>query len=252
VHLAERQFAIKPEGGKKFTAGPLITRNGPILLLAMCIHRHFNVKCQHVFPSRFALNFTAQDVGKRQFLSSTIECGFAFDETTRRYSLDLKGESFHLTPLNDPAMQMELLPSELTPPRLVGWLDRKLRSPSINQTMLAPWLLAAVESLLRRPGMTMEVLDRGKFILLRKLAAELEDARVEEAKKGYRDLLFGAVTRVVSDDAFAFDYAGKEYPVRDYYQGSYRFGKHYFPKVGELKAPVRSSTAPWSWTVCRR
>ena len=159
---------------------------------------------------------------------------FRFDETTRTYTLDLEGETFRLTALADSDAQLPWLASELTPQRLVEWLDPKLRDASMNQTVLASWLLRAVETLLERPGFSIEVLDRGRFILLRKLESLLAVARAEEAAKGYQTLLFGENARGVTDDTFAFAY-GSAYPATQCYRGAYRFRKHYYGCVGELK-----------------
>jgi type III restriction enzyme len=159
---------------------------------------------------------------------------FSYDETTRKYSLDIEGNNLVLTPMTNPALQLELMPTEVTPMMLVRWLDPKLRDIKMNQTMLAPWLLAAVNKVLERPGISMEVLDRGKFILLKKLGELIAAARVAEAKKGYQTLLFDPGAQIVTSEEFSFRFP-KEYPANSFCPGSYRFQKHYYPRPGEMK-----------------
>ncbi len=148
--------------------------------------------------------------------------------------MDLEGRDFVLTPLLDPSAQLESMPTEMTPVRLAEWLDRKLRDITMNQTMLSPWLLSAVHNVLERPRITMEMLDRGRFLLLRQLGESIKDARVKEAKKGYQELLFGPEAQVVTVEEFSFRYP-KEYSANSFCRGMYRFTKHYYPRPGEMK-----------------
>ena len=159
---------------------------------------------------------------------------FSYDETTRKYSLDIEGNNLVLTPLVNPALQLELMPTEVTPMMLVRWLDPKLRDLKMNQKMLTAWLLAAVTRVLERPGMSMEVLDRGKFILLKKLGELIDLARAAEAKKGYQTLLFGRDAQVITSEEFSFRFP-TEYPANSFCRGTYRFLKHYYPRPGEIK-----------------
>ncbi len=159
---------------------------------------------------------------------------FAFDEATRAYTLDLEGQSFTLTPLG--SAQMELPGSELDAVGLVRWLDGRLHDPAITQGELRAWLLRAVEDALRKPGLSLAVLDRGRYVLARKLREEMDKARAAAAAKGYQELLFGSRTRVVADgtDEFAFRYP-PEYTPKSWCRTGYRFGKHYYrPGPGEM------------------
>lgn len=159
---------------------------------------------------------------------------FSYDETTRKYSLDIEGNNLVLTPMMNPALQLELMPTEVTPMMLVRWLDPKLRDIKMNQTMLAPWLLAAVNKVLERPGMSMEVLDRGKFILLKKLGELIAAARAAEARKGYQTMLFGPGAQIVTSEEFSFRFP-KDYPASSFCPRTYGFQKHYYPRPGEMK-----------------
>ncbi len=157
-----------------------------------------------------------------------------FDETARSYTLDLEGQSFTLTPLLDRSVQLELLPSELTPERLAAWLDPKLRDPSMNQTTLAAWVLRAIVDALKKPGFSIEVLDRGRFVLLRLLREQIGRARNEEARRGYQQLLFGPGARVITSEEFGFLY-GVEYPAAWFCPPISKFSKHYYEHVGEMR-----------------
>ena len=165
---------------------------------------------------------------------------FAFDESKRSYSLDLEGQMFTLMPLPDASFdasaQRELLPNEVTAERLVAWLDPRLRDPSMNQTMLAAWILRAVEETLAMPGFSVEVLDRGRFVLLRKLREEIARARAKEAARAYQELLFGTTMRVVTSEQFGFHYSPdpSSYTASSWCEGR-RFEKHYYARVGEMK-----------------
>ena len=158
---------------------------------------------------------------------------FEFDERTRSYTLDLEGQLFTVTPLLEPGSQMELLPSEVSREGLVAWLSPRLRDISITQTVLAAWILRAVADALDKPEFSLEVLDRGRYVLLRKLREEMAAARSLEMARGYQNLLFGTTMRVVTSEEFSLRYADR-YEPRNWCE-SYRFRKHYYARVGEMK-----------------
>ncbi len=155
--------------------------------------------------------------------------GFRFDETTRRYELDYEGRHVVTRPLGNE--QMEFLPVAETLPELVGWLDRRLRRTEVTQTALTAWIRTALVRALDA-GNLLDVLFRGKFLLLRKFAESFASAQMAWSGAGYQLLLDRAATE--TDDEFAFRFP-REYRPNSLMSGGYRFDKHFYPRPGEMK-----------------
>ena len=155
--------------------------------------------------------------------------GFRFDETTRRYELDYEGRHVVARPLGNE--QMEFLPVAETLPGLVGWLDRRLRRTEVTQTALTAWIRSALVHAVEA-GNSLDLLFRGKFLLLRKFAESFAVAQVTWSGLGYQLLLDKAGTEI--DDEFAFRFS-REYRPNSWMPGGYRFDKHFYPRPGEMK-----------------
>ena len=161
----------------------------------------------------------------------------ALDAQSQRYTLDLHGERFELKILGGSDARLGLVAGETDKLKLVGWLDGSLRENRIGKAERVPWLLQAIDEVLRRPGFSLPELDRSRWILLRLLREEMERARLEATSRGYNELLFrsgtNVVTEVVEDQMWAFPAAYT--PVSR--SKGYGFAKHYYPGgPGEMKS----------------
>lgn len=136
-----------------------------------------------------------------------------------------------------PEVQQQLLRlvdrRDWTPPKLALWLDRNIPHPDVVSRESTSFILAAVEELIATRGVDVNVLAREKYRLRDALSRKIEAHRQTARAQGYQSLLLGAV--VDEDPAFAFSY-GPQYPASYLYSGTYRFHKHYYPVVGELKS----------------
>lgn len=121
---------------------------------------------------------------------------------------------------------------------LIGWLDHEIREPSIKQPVLREWLRRAVTSLLEDRGFSLSQLLKGQFILRRKLGEQLLLVKKQAYDAGFQQALFSADADLVTSDgpgcAFTYPQNMALYPATSYYQGSYRFKKHYYPFPGAL------------------
>jgi len=122
---------------------------------------------------------------------------------------------------------------------LVGWLDHEIREPSVRQPVLREWLHRAVRGLLDDRGFSLAQLLKGQFILRRKLAEQLQLAKERAYRDGFQQALFQDGLEIVTgggpDHAFTYPADMTRYPAHSYYQGTYRFKKHYYPVPADLK-----------------
>ena len=118
---------------------------------------------------------------------------------------------------------------------LVNWLDRQKTHLDIPQTQSAPYISRMVTRLIEVRGLTLEQLARQKFRLSNAIWRKIDELRKGEATLGYTTLLFGpGPGKIEVSSKFCFEFDKDRYSPNSYYEGSYRFNKHYFPRIGEM------------------
>lgn len=163
---------------------------------------------------------------------------FRFNEESMTFEVDLDGEKVNYHKIKDDvATYLPGFAQDRTVTDLVGWLDQEVRDHTIKQPVLREWLRKSVDGLLDR-GFSLEQLLKGQFILRRKLSEQLGAAKAAAYKQGFQQALFEGGLEVVTsnspDHAFTYPADMTTYPARYYYQGPYRFKKHYYPVPGDL------------------
>lgn len=120
---------------------------------------------------------------------------------------------------------------------LVSWLDRQTRHVDITRSQSAPFIDRAIGNLIENRALSVEQLARNKFRLAKSLAAKIDQHRSAEYRKSYERLLFGTASdKIDVSRKFCFELEEGRYAPNWYYQETYRFSRHYFPRVGELKS----------------
>lgn len=120
--------------------------------------------------------------------------------------------------------------------RLADWLDRTILHLDILRRESLPYLQRLVKHLIKDREMTIEVLIRNKYALKDAAAAKIDSHRQNVHLGAYHNLLLPecATPIVVSPDhCFSFD--PHRYPYNTHYTGPYRFQKHYYKHISDLK-----------------
>lgn len=122
-------------------------------------------------------------------------------------------------------------------PGLVNWLDRQIPHPDITRTESTLFIDRAVSGLLESRGLTVEQLAQQKFRLRTALAEKIDEHRRAESARAFQSILFSdhAADIEVSPE-ICFDFEGDRYAANSYYEGGYRFSRHLFPLIGDLKS----------------
>ncbi|HGM5957991.1 TPA: DEAD/DEAH box helicase [Stenotrophomonas maltophilia] len=172
-------------------------------------------------------------------LASPPDLGsFRFNEESKTFEVDLDGKevSYHLIK-DDVATYLPGFAQDRTVTDLVGWLDHEVRDHTVKQPVLREWLRKSVDGLLNR-GLSLEQLLKGQFVLRRKLVEQLAASKANAYKRGFQQALFGGGMDVVTSDdpghSYTYPADMTAYPARYYYQGPYRFKKHYYPVPGDM------------------
>lgn len=163
---------------------------------------------------------------------------FDYDETAHTFRFDLDGEQMRYE-LADAQVQFSLLATatDWNDLELVRWLDRQCRRPDVRQSDMLEFCRRCVASLLTRSAVTLPTLCRAKYALAAALKAKLSRLREQGLKDGYQLLLFAPLAKVETSftDALAFPASGYAENIPAY-SGVYRFKKHFYPLVRDLKS----------------
>lgn len=133
--------------------------------------------------------------------------------------------------------QMMLLSVETgwTVPALANWLDRQIPHPDIPLAYSSLFIHQVLTALMETRGVSVEQLARHKFPLRDAIEAKIAEHRKAQARLAYQELLFGAgANRIVVSAELAHVFDLENYAPNRYYEGPYRWQRHFFPTVGEL------------------
>ncbi len=120
---------------------------------------------------------------------------------------------------------------------LTNWFDRQTPHPDITRTEATLFIHRALSRLMETRQLTVEQLAQRKYRLRDVLAAKIETHRSQQSKREYERLLFGdSHDEITVDPSLCFHFEEGRYAANWTYDGPYRFQKHLFPQVGELKS----------------
>ena len=162
---------------------------------------------------------------------------FSLKQRDTTFEVDIEGQTVTYHVAEEKAVyNLDLVDTEITENDLVRWLDRQLRSPYLNQAILNRFLTASISHLVREKGYTLTALIRSKFLLVRAFRQRLTMLQNKAADKGFQQALFTDVSPLESSFRYSFEFKPGLYPARaPFYSGRYKFNKHYYPIIEDLK-----------------
>lgn len=163
---------------------------------------------------------------------------FRIQETSNSFTIDLDGKeiSYHIAKQDEVInLNEDLL--DVTDQDLIGWLDRECRQADVSQGDMIKFSALLINDLLKTPNINLTALVRNKYPLLRAVRDLIGLYRKRAQKEGYQQTLFGENAQVMLSDDFVYRFSPQHYPARPpYYSGRYKFQKHFFPIIEDLKA----------------
>ena len=162
---------------------------------------------------------------------------FRIEETSNSFSIDMgdKTISYHIAKQNEVFnLNDDLL--DVTEQDVIRWLDRDLRQDDVKQSDMLKFNTLLINDLLQKPGINLTALVRNKYPLSRAIKDLISLYRKRAQKEGYQQTLFDSESKITLNDAFVYSFSPQNYPARPpYYSGRYKFQKHYFPIIEDLK-----------------
>lgn len=114
------------------------------------------------------------------------------------------------------------------------WLEREIRIQYLTQETLIEFIERNLTDLVNR-GISLEKLARFKYALAQSLKKKLDDLRQQALEQSYQRFLFDPENKPLCEYTFKFSKDRTEYEYDFAYNGPYRFEKHYYGVVGNLK-----------------
>lgn len=161
--------------------------------------------------------------------------GFRREESVRPYLIDIERGKLRVE--EDRAqyrLDLDEGDAGVSRETLIRALDHHLRRDAILQPDMIAWLGRLLDGL--------EAADFDLAYLLRHLntladatAARLDALLGAQRRQAFQQSLIAPAAAPRLDAHFAFRFDPQAYPARWFYEGKYRFRKHYYPRPGELK-----------------
>lgn len=159
---------------------------------------------------------------------------FRYNEQTKTFLVDIDNQEVGWTPVAEPQVAyMQGLAGDWTEKELVDFLDRRVRQPDITQPELVEWIRRGVAQLFQR-GFDLAQVVRGKYVIARKLDAQIVQARKQASERNYQTTLFANDAPVEASFEHAFKFDPNAYPMRYPCEAKVKWQKHYYAIPGDL------------------
>ncbi len=180
--------------------------------------------------------------------------GFTVRESGAAFEIDVDGDKVVYGVADSGQLRLNYVSAHASEHDLVRWLDRECRQIDFGQAVLLKWLLAVLHHLTADRGLSLTALVRGKYLLAEAVRREIDRRRQLAVLAGFQKALPGFTTAPVLADGFryAFAFRPNQYPARPpFYAGRFRFKKHYYPVIHDLREK-RADGTPAEEFVCAR
>jgi type III restriction enzyme len=162
------------------------------------------------------------------------ETEFSIGEAGKGFYIDIDGNRLKYTYAGNEPFLPHLADMDVwTSANVIYWLDRKLQQPDIPQPQMLEWLRRNIEYLTNTRKIILANLVIAKYALLNKLLEKIITARQNVKSKAFE--LFQNETHKTLDFKTGFSFTERMYDGELYYQGSYKFTKHF---LGNNKIPL--------------
>lgn len=164
--------------------------------------------------------------------------GFAVSESGITFEIDVDGDRVIYDKAESGQLPLNEVKAHADEHDLVRHLNPACRQVDVGQAVMLKWLLALVHHLIADRGFSLTALVRGKYLLAEAVRREIERRRQLAVKGGFQKALPGFLAAPVLADSFryAFIFHPNQHPAKPpFYSGRFRFKKHYYPVIHDLR-----------------
>lgn len=163
---------------------------------------------------------------------------FAIKQTDTTFEVDIEGKqvSFRVAEERE-TYNLNNVEAGFTEQDLIRWLDRQVRQPDVSPAEMLQFLSKLLGHLTSGRGISLTALERSKFILARAINAQVARYREKAAKSGFQLAMFDQQVPLETNFDYSYQFRPGLYPARmPFYRGKFRFSKHYYPVIEDLKS----------------
>ena len=170
-------------------------------------------------------------------LSRKVELpSFKLAASSEQYEIFLKDQHVKVARVAGTQGVLDHVPAAQTEHDLVNWLDTQVRTHLVTKNHMQKYLTLLVQNLINETGLPLAGLIRARFQLAQAIARRLEELRAQSVARGFQMMLETPDAIIASYD-HSFRFEPNRYPARPpYYQGRWRFERHYYPQIADLKS----------------
>ncbi len=179
--------------------------------------------------------------------------GFEMRERGNAFEINLAEGEVVYEVTESSQLHLNDVPTHATEHDLVRALTRECRQMDVLPADMLKWLTALLRHLQADRRLTLTALVRARFMLAEAIRHEIERRRELAISKGFQTSLPGFLCAPPVADSFryAFIFEPNHYPGRSpFYAGRYRFKKHYYPVIHDLREKRASDKNPAEEFVC--
>lgn len=180
---------------------------------------------------------TLAQLGDWNLLDTPVQLeNFSIHETINSFEISVNGEKVTYKHIDAHQLKLNEQASHVSEQDMVSWLDAQVRQPYASQLDMQNYLVKLLTHLIHAKGFSLTALVRARFQLADAVKSEVERLRQLAMQKGFQGRLFEMTVPKLEDVAqYSFSFDAGKYPARNIYQGSYEFGKHFFPVIHDLR-----------------
>jgi len=177
-------------------------------------------------------------------LAQTISLpGFQVVEQDNAFEIYIDNDRVKMRAADAHQLALDGVNVNITEDDLVRWLSREVHQLNPEQqrffvqSHLLAYLRAVVNHLMNEQRIGLNTLARMRFVLAKRIDAQIGDLREAAAKSQFRQLVLDGGWQVEPDWNHAFNFETGIYPAPagSRYAGRWDFRKHYYPVIADLK-----------------
>ncbi|WP_199862940.1 DEAD/DEAH box helicase [Pseudomonas syringae] len=182
-------------------------------------------------------NETLAELGGMNLLGQQIQLpNFSIRESAHTFEIDIDGKKLTYSMLDARQLELDNVSSNATTQDLTRWLDRECRQADIPQSSLLKYLTLMVRHLMAERGFTLTALLRAKHQLAEAIRNEMSRLRSLAIRDGFQKSLPNMqVASLEGSFKHEFTFKPDQYPARNIYTGRFKFKKHYYPAIHDLR-----------------
>lgn len=163
--------------------------------------------------------------------------GFSIRHTEHTFEVDIEGKKVNYKIAEESEVyNLDLVDSDVKESDFVRWLDRELRNTHVNQATMIAFISKTVSYLTGEQGYTLTSLIRCKFLLVRALRIRLQQLQDKARAQGFQQTMLDDAIDLEVSFKYGFNFNPGLYPISGPpYSGRYKFNKHYYPLIDDLK-----------------